>query len=162
VKKIISIGVVVALLALVVVPVWAGAASYNSTPDKAAAATYSKIPFGILGTLVNVFADIWPDLTGGLNITGMDWVGGVLGAVGNWTMGPFSWLTDLTGWTMVAVGDVISAIKPLADTLKFGNYTTPIAQMLYVLGARIFDASDKLPGNISDTYWAGFGVNASA
>jgi hypothetical protein len=164
VKKIISIGVALAVLAMVVVPVavTADGPSYNSTPDKAAAATYSKIPFGILGTLINLFADQYPAIDAALGIN-MTWIGDVLGAVGNWSMGPFSWLSDLTGWTMVAVGDVISKAQGIITALA-PNTTLPlgsVAQMFYILGARIFDASDALPGNISDTYWAGFGVNAS-
>ena len=161
-KKIISIGVAVALLSMIIVPVGAGAASYNSTPDKAAVATYSKIPFGILGTGIQLIGDVVANL-GNITASLPFNITAVTSLVGGWTMGPFSWLTDLTGWTMVALGDVLTGIQGLADTFGFGNYTGPMAQMFYILGTRIFDASGTLPTTVmNSTYPAGFGCNASA
>jgi hypothetical protein len=163
VKKIISIGVALALLAMVVVPVavTADGPAYNSTVDKTAAATYAKIPFGILGTGIQLIGDVVANL-GNITASLPFNVTAVTNLVGSWTMGPFSWLSDLTGWTMVTLGDVISGIQGLANTMGFGNYTGPLAQMLYILGARMFDASGTLPtSSLNTTYYAGFGVNAS-
>jgi hypothetical protein len=157
VKKIISIGVALAVLAMVVVPVGAGAASYNSTPDKTAAATYSKIPFGILGTGIQLIGDIVANL-GNITASLPFNITAVTDLVGGWTLGPFSWLSDLTGWTMVVLGDVLSGIQGLADSMGFGNYTAPLANMTYILGARIFDAVNTLPGNLTGVFPAGFGV----
>jgi hypothetical protein len=152
VKKIISIGVALALLAMVVVPVAVSADTY--TPPQ----SYAKIPFGILGSALELVANIWPSLASGLNITGMDWIGSVANSTAGWVATPFAWLADLTGWTLAAVGDMLSVIKPLADTLGFGNYTGPLANMTYVLSARIFDPWGSLPGGLNTTFPVGFGV----
>jgi hypothetical protein len=160
VKKIIGIGVALALLTMVVVPVGASAQTwtYNVTPYNS---TYSKIPFGILGTGVELIGEVinalGPNITGSLpfNITA------VTGLVGPWIEGPFSWLTELTGWTMVAAGDVLSSINSLAVTFGFGNYTGPLANMLYVLGNRMFDSGNIPTVNMS-AIQPGFGLNLTA
>jgi hypothetical protein len=138
VKKIISIGVALALLAMVVVPA-AVAADFPTDPG-----TYSKTPFGILGTGIQMIGSIVTDLSSVLDgflpagLTSSD-LAGVLDTVGTWTGGNLAWLTDMTGWGMVAVGDVVTVIKPLAATMGFDTYIPPIADVFYVLGGRIFD-----------------------
>jgi hypothetical protein len=137
VKKLISIGVALALLAMVVVPLGVAA----DFPDDPGA--YAKTPFGILGTGITMVADIVTDLATaidgfGLPVSAAE-IAGVLDTVGGWTGVNLAWLTDMTGWGMVAVGDVVTVINPLADTLGFGDYTKPIADVFYVLGGRIFD-----------------------
>jgi hypothetical protein len=155
VKKIISIGVALALMTMVVVPVGASAQTtwtYNVTPYNS---TYSKIPFGILGTGVELIGDV----VNAMNLTGLPFdVAAITGMVGPWIEGPFSWLTELTGWTMVALGDVISSVQGLADTFGFGNYTGPLANMLYVLGNRMFDTGNIPTANMTAIEPA-FGLN---
>jgi hypothetical protein len=138
VKKLISIGVALALLTMAVVPA-AVAAQLPTDPG-----TYSKTPFGILGSGVQLVGTIVGDLSAvldsflpaGLTSSALS---SIIGNVGGWTGEELAWLTDMTGWSMVAVGDVVSVIKPLADTMGFGDYMEPVADIFYVLGARIFD-----------------------
>jgi len=142
VKKLISIGVALALLTMAVVPV-AVAADYPDDPG-----AYSKTPFGVLGSALGLVSDIVEDLASaidgfGLPVTAAE-LAGVLDTVGDWTGVNLAWLTDMTGWSMVVVGDVVSVIEPLADTMGFGDYTKPIADVFYVLGGRVFDAWDSL------------------
>jgi len=154
VKKLISIGVALALLAMVVLPVGVGAQNWTiSFP--AYNFTYSKIPFEVLGTGVTLVGNI----VNAMNLSGLPFdVTAVTSLLGGWVQEPFSWLTELTGWTMIALGDIISVIQPLADQFGFGNYTGPLANMTYVLGTRMFDTGN-LPGNLTATFPAGFGAS---
>ena len=148
-KKLISIGVALALLVTFMVPVAVGA-DFPDDPGE-----YSKTPFGILGSAIVLVGDIVNDLATtidglGLPVTAAE-IAGVLGSVGDWTGINLAWMTDMTGWSMVAVGDVVTVIEPLADTMGFGDYMKPVADIFYVIGARIFDAWDSLvPGGDSD------------
>jgi hypothetical protein len=142
VKKLISIGVALALLVTFMVPVAVGA-DFPTDPG-----TYSKTPFGILGSAIvlvgNIVNDLATTIDGlGLPVTAAE-IAGVLGSVGDWTGINLAWMTDMTGWSMVAVGDVVTVIEPLAATLAFDEYTKPIADIFYVIGARIFDAWDAI------------------
>jgi hypothetical protein len=157
VKKLISIGVALALLAMVVVPLGVAA----DFPDDPGA--YAKTPFGILGSGIQMVADIVNDLATaidgfGLPVSAAE-ISGVLGTVGEWTGVNLAWLTDMTGWGMVAVGDVVTVIKPLAATMGFDTYVGPIANVFYVLGGRIFDEWGSLtPGTGATLPDAGLGL----
>jgi hypothetical protein len=130
VKKAISIGVALALLTMVLVPV-----AVSAQPE-----TYAKTPFYILGSGISMVGDLinamGPTITDQLPFD----ISAVTGVVGPWVSGDFAYLTDMTGWMFVAVGDVVSAVNSLAATLGFGDYTKPIADVAYVLGARMSDA----------------------
>ena len=137
-KKLISIGVALALLVTFMVPVAVGA-DFPTDPGM-----YSKTPFGILGSAIRLVGDIVTDLATaidgfGLPVTAAE-ISGVLFSVGDWTGINLAWMTDMTGWSMVAVGDVVTVIEPLAATMGFGEYIKPIADVFYVIGARLFDA----------------------
>ena len=148
-KKLISIGVALALLVTFMVPV-AVAADFPTDPG-----AYSKTGFGILGTGIQLVGAIVTDLATAIDDFGLPVsaaeIAGVLNNVGGWTGEELAWMTDMTGWSMVAVGDVVSVIKPLAETMGFDDYVDPVADIFYVVGARIFDAWDSLiPGGDSD------------
>ena len=90
-KKLISIGVALALLTMVVVP---GAVAAYDPP-----ATYSKIPFAILasgielvGEVVEAVPMIADALPAGLDITA------ITGLIAPWTAGPLSWTVDMLAW----------------------------------------------------------------
>jgi len=110
VKKLISIGVALALLTMAVVP---GAVAAYELP-----ATYSKVPFAIVQSLF--------DLVGTL----LDAVGGELGLplwldsalmsdIGGWAGGPLSWTVDMLAWGLSLTGEVVGAldgiISPIAE-----------------------------------------------
>ena len=148
-KKLISIGIVLGLLVTFTVPV-AVAADFPDDPG-----AYSRTPFGILGSAIVLVGDIVTDLAGlidgfGLPIDAAE-IAGVLNSVGDWTGINLAWMTDMTGWSMVAVGDVVTVVEPLAVELGFEQYIKPIADIFYVIGARVFDAWGSLiPGGDSD------------
>ena len=148
-KKLISIGVALALLTMAVVPAAVAAA------DIVDPGSYSKTPFGVLGSGIQLVGTIVTNLATlidgfGLPVSAVE-LAGVLDTVGGWTGVNLAWLTDMSGWSMVVVGDVVSVIKPLAATMGFDTYVDPIADIFYVLGARVFDAWDSLtPGGVSD------------
>jgi hypothetical protein len=138
VKKLISIGVALALLAMVIVPVTVAAQDYTPTAYNS---TYSKIPFGILSTglalIGDVVAALPASITGG---TDLSWIGSVIDPVAGWVGGPFAWLTELTAWTMITVGDVVSqadAIIGAVATLPFP--LKDVATIFYTVGNRMFD-----------------------
>jgi len=144
VKKLISIGVALALLAMVIVPVTVAAAddyapiAYNST--------YSKIPFGILSTGLNLIAELLgPDALGGA-LALPAWLPDAVGPVADWVGGPFAWLTELTAWSMVTVGDVMAKAGPLLEAVSPGITDTlpldQVATLFYTIANRIFDTGN--------------------
>ena len=150
-KKLISIGVALALMVTFMVPVAVGADEIVDPGE------YSKTPFGILGSGIQLVGDILLGLSGVIDdfiadfgMTTAD-IAGVTEDVGYWVGVDLAWMTDMTGWSMVAVGDVVTVIEPLAVELGFEQYIKPIADIFYVIGARVFDAWGSLiPGGDSD------------
>jgi hypothetical protein len=144
VKKVISIGVALALLTMAVVP---GAVAAQDEPD-----AYSKIPFAILGTGIGLAGDIL-DAMGDVIALPFP-VSNITALVGPWTMNEFSWLTELTAWTMVTVGDVMAQAAGLLTAFGVDESVLPIsdvAAMFYVIGNRMFDAWGSIPtGNMTD------------
>ena len=108
-KKLISIGVALALLTMVVVP---GAVAAYTPPD-----TYAKTPFAILASGFQMLQNLWPDLDAAL---GMDmlWLGNVFGELADWTGGPLSWTVDMLAWGLSLGGTVIDALSDVV-TLPF-------------------------------------------
>ena len=108
-KKLISIGVALALLTMVVVP-GAVAAQDPITPD-----SYAKIPFAIIGSGLELMADIWLIVdtpAPGLAI-GMPWIATVLDVVAPWTAGPLGWTVDMLSWGVSLVGAVLADAQGL-------------------------------------------------
>lgn len=133
-KKLISIGVALALLTMVVVPSVV-AADYPDDPG-----TYAKTPFGVLGTGVELIGEIVDNIPYVADMLA-DYVDVpvVTGLIGGYVGENFAWLSDLTSWTMLTVGDVVYALEPLLDTLGAGDYVGPVEDVFYVLGGRMLD-----------------------
>jgi len=99
VKKLISIGVALALLAMVVTPV-AVAAATPPDPETSAKIPFSIIQSGfylldeIMGPLLTEFA---PD---------MGWIQDLMIPIGDWTGGPLGWSVDMLAWGMALGADV--------------------------------------------------------
>lgn len=108
-KKLISIGVALAVLAMVVLPI--GVAAQCPASNFTYPTTYAKIPFAIIQSGLELLEGMWPDLDAALGI-GMPWVGGVLGALGGWAGGPLAWTVDMLGWGMGIVASIVTAIGP--------------------------------------------------
>ena len=140
-KKLISIGVALALLTMVVVPVGVAAQDVEDP------GTYSKTPFGILGSGLQLVGDLLGDLqpiiseVAELPIDLAD-LTPILDKVGGWTAVDLAWMTDMSAWSMVLVGDVAKSSVGLLGALGVDEETLPmgdVAEMLYVVGARLWD-----------------------
>jgi hypothetical protein len=108
VKKLISIGVALALLTMAVVP---GAVAAYEPP-----ATYSKVPFAILASgielvgevvaAVPMIADALPE---GLDITA------ITGLIAPWTAGPLSWTVDMLAWGLDLSATLWASLDSMFD-----------------------------------------------
>ena len=107
-KKLISIGVALALLTMAVVP---GAVAAYTTPD-----TYAKVPFAILASGFELLETLWPDLDAAL---GMDmlWLETIFGELASWTAGPLSWTVDMLAWGLGLGADIMDALDPVIGPL---------------------------------------------
>lgn len=148
-KKLVSIGVALALLTMVLVPVGVAAQEVEDP------GTYSKTPFGILGSGVqmvgNVLGDLGPILTAAgieLPIDLAD-LTPITETVGDWTAVDLAWMTDMTAWSMVAVGDVVATVLGVSFIADMMGDTdlTGIEDVFYVLGARLWDPWGEYTGD---------------
>jgi hypothetical protein len=104
VKKLISIGVALALLALAVVP---GAVAAYELPD-----TYAKVPFAIIQGAFDLVGSILDSVGTTLGLP--DWLDSALmGDVGGYVGGPLSWTVDMMAWGISLTGDVMGALDPI-------------------------------------------------
>jgi len=149
VKKLISIGVALALLTMVVVPGAVAAQDEIVNPG-----TFSKTPFGILGSGIQLIGDLLGDLdpiigaVADLPIDLAD-LAPIMDKVGGWTAVDLAWMTDMTAWSMVLVGDVAKSSVGLLGALGVDEETLPmgdVAEMLYVVGARLWDPWGEYAG----------------
>jgi len=105
VKKLISIGVALALLTMAIMPV--GAAAYTEPP------TYAKTPFAIIQAGMELVASI---LTSAGDVLGIpDWVAPIVTDVGGFAGEPLAWSVDMVGWGISLVGDVLGASQSLIE-----------------------------------------------
>lgn len=96
---------------MVVVP---GAVAAQIEPD-----TYAKIPFAIIGSGMELLADIWTIMDPEFEI-GMPWIADVLDLAAPWTAGPLAWSVDMLAWGVNLVGQVVAGIPMIADALPEG------------------------------------------
>jgi hypothetical protein len=108
VKKLISIGVALALLTMAVVPaVTAAQCDYDGIePD-----TYAKIPFAILESGFHMVGQLLDVLGPELGLP--TWVDSALvDTIGGWAGGPLSWTVDMLGWGLSLVGGILTSLGP--------------------------------------------------
>ena len=140
-KKLISIGVALALLTMVVVPVGVAAQDVEDP------GTFSKTPFGILGSGIQLVGNLLGDLGPILTDAGIDIpidladLAPITERIGDWSAVDLAWMTDMTAWTIVTAGDVVSTVlgvpfiaDQMGDTDLGG-----IEDIFYVLSARLWD-----------------------
>jgi hypothetical protein len=147
VKKLISIGVALALLTMVVVPVGVAAQEVEDP------GTFSKTPFGILGSGIQLVGGIVDDLATviddfGLPIAAAD-ISSIVNTVGGWTAVDLAWMTDMTAWTMVAAGDVIATVLGvpfIEEALGEDLDLTGVEDIFYVVAARLWDPWGEYAG----------------
>ena len=107
-KKLISIGVAIALLTIAVVPVAVAADDYEPP------ATYSKVPFAIIQSGLELVGNVIEALPSDLGIPA--WIADVTDAIAPWTGCHLSWTVDMLAWGLGLTGDVVAA----ADSLVTG------------------------------------------
>jgi len=109
VKKLISIGVALALVALVVLPIGAAAQCDFGAYDAMTPKTYATIPFAILQSGFHLVGII---LTGAGSTLGLPaWINAALmDNIGTWAGGPLSWTVDMLGWGLGLVGSILGAL----------------------------------------------------
>jgi len=120
VKKFISIGVALALVAMAVLPVSVAAQCGYGTED-VMPDTYSKIPFAIVETGLMLIGDIVAALPGDLGIPA--WIPDVTDTIAPWAGGPLSWTVDMMAWGLSLVGGILDS---LASTLGLPDWVAPM------------------------------------
>jgi hypothetical protein len=103
VKKLISIGVALALLTMAILP---GAVAAYEEP-----ATYAKVPFAIIQSGLELIGDIIGALPAELGIPA--WIADVTDTIAPWAGGPLSWTVDMLGWGIWLVGDIVGSLDSL-------------------------------------------------
>ncbi|MDH4068579.1 MAG: hypothetical protein OEU97_06615 [Dehalococcoidia bacterium] len=116
-KKLISIGVALALLAMVVLPV--SAAAY--TPPE----TFAKVPFAILASGIELVGTILGAVAGDLGLP--TWIAPLMPTIADWTYGPLSWTVDMLGWGLGLVGSVLDSI---ASELGLPTWLAPLVNTI--------------------------------
>jgi hypothetical protein len=108
VKKLISIGVALALLTMVVMP--AAVAAQVLEPD-----TYAKIPFAIIGAGLDLLGELLDMEEAKMGFIGFD-VGQFMGPLAEFTVGPLAWSVDMLAWGLdivsQAMGPIIEQFAP--------------------------------------------------
>ena len=123
-KKLISIGIALALLTMAVMP---GVAAAQYTPPD----TFAKVPFAIVQSGFELVGSLLDALGTDLGLP--DWLDSVLmDDIGGWAGGPLSWTVDMLGWGISLVGSVVAALDPII---------APIADLPFPLTdlASVFD-----------------------
>jgi hypothetical protein len=101
VKKLVSIGVALALLTMAVVP---GAVAAYTEPD-----TFAKTPFAIIQSGIELVGDILEIIATPLSLPA--WLNSDLtDPIAEWAGGPLSWTVDMMGWGLGLVGMVLAAL----------------------------------------------------
>jgi hypothetical protein len=109
VKKIISIGVALALLTMAVVP---GAVAAQYTPPD----TYAKTPFAIVQSGFDLLGILIESAGATLGLP--EWLDATLmGDIGEWAGGPLSWTVDMLAWGIGLTGDVVAALDPIISPI---------------------------------------------
>ena len=127
-KKLISIGVALAVLALVVLPIGAAAQCEYEYGDPAVTVvpdTYAKIPFAILESGLGMVANILAALPTDLGLP--TWLPDIVMAIAPWTGGPLSWTVDMMGWGLSLVGTVLCSI---GGTLGLPEWIGPLVNTI--------------------------------
>lgn len=110
-KKVISIGVALALLAMVIVPVTVAAAP--PTPE-----TFSKIPFAIVGQGFYMLQDVLTQLqVGGILPDSFSWVPDLMPTLGDFVATPLSWSVDMLGWGISLVGSIFVELQAVLSAM---------------------------------------------
>lgn len=106
-KKLISIGVALALLAMVMLP---GAVAAQTPPP-----TYAKVPFAIIASGIELVGTILESIGPTLGLP--DWIPSLMPDIAGWTYGPLSWTVDMLGWGIALTADVVAQVDPILEAV---------------------------------------------
>ena len=105
-KKLISIGVALALLTMAVVP---GAVAAYTPPE-----TYSKVPFAIVQSGFELVGELLDALGGEFGLPEyLD--ADLMNTIGTWAGGPLSWTVDMLAWGLGLGADVYLLVDDAFD-----------------------------------------------
>jgi len=138
VKKLISIGVALALLTMAVVP---GAVAAQCDYDGIEPSTYAKIPFTIIGSGFYLMEDILNALVDGeLLPESVDWLPGLMQPMGDWAMGPLAWTVDMLAWGVGLAGTVVGSLSGVMEALgmDLGMDLEPVGGLLNDIACSLF------------------------
>jgi hypothetical protein len=139
VKRLISIGVVLALMALVVVPgAVAAQCSYGDPPITPS--TYAKVPFTIVGTGFYLMGDILAAL-GDLLPDTISFLPDLMQPIGDWAMGPLAWSVDMLGWGIGVGATLIGGLSDVLDAMGIdlgGMDFGPVGDWLNTIACSVF------------------------
>lgn len=125
-KKVISIGVALALLTMAILPT--GVAAQYTDPE-----SYAKIPFAIVASLIDLVVELLPGIEAVMGELPLP-LDTMLPAVADWAYGPLSWTVDMLGWGLSLFADIFGVldtelelgmpwIETLIDTIACGIFT---------------------------------------
>jgi len=138
VKKIISIGVALALLTMAVVP---GAVAAQCEYEGIAPSTYAKIPFTIIGTGFYLMETILDALVDGeLLPAEVDWLPALMAPMGDWAMGPLAWTVDMLAWGIGLAGTVVGSLSGVMTDLgmDLGMDLTSVGDLMNDVACALF------------------------
>jgi hypothetical protein len=122
VKKLISIGVALALLAMVVLPVGVGAATTVVQPS-----TYAKIPFAIVqsgfymvGCMLGDIQALIDAVAPGALPFSLTLLKGPMFLLGDWVGIPLAWSVDMMIAGLGLTGDVLGGLQPIIEAVAPG------------------------------------------
>ena len=103
-KKLISIGVALALLTMAVVP---GAVAAQDDPD-----TYAKAPFSIMAAALELIGTIVADLNSKMDLGLPFEVDQITGPLADFTAGPLTWTVDVLAWGLDILTQTLEIVLP--------------------------------------------------
>jgi hypothetical protein len=113
VKKIISIGVALALLTMAVMPGTVAAVTFEEP------VSFAKIPFAIVQAGFDLLDAILPDILTEF-APDMDWIADLMAPIGDFAGEPLAWSVDMLAWGVGALGAVINVLPMITDQLPEG------------------------------------------
>jgi hypothetical protein len=127
VKKLISIGVALALVAIVVLPLGVGAAGSVTCPPSnyTYPVTFAKIPFAILQSGLDLMGGLLGDLATTLGLP--TWLAPTIQKIAPWTGGPLSWTVDMLGWGVATLGGILNV---LPSSMGIPTWLTSVVNQL--------------------------------
>jgi len=137
VKKLVSIGVALALLTMAVVP--GAVAAEEITPD-----TFAKIPFAIIGTGLQLAGDLLDILGPELELPA--WLNSSLTEpMAQWAAGPLSWTVDMLAWAATLGGSLMALISDL-----LGDIPIDLEGLFNTIACGLFQGYESISGNFTD------------